>query len=397
MNHPVPKGFRLAGVHCGVKSDPTKEDVTLITTDADAVAAAVYTQNVVHAASVKQNRAKTPFDRFRVVVVNSGNANACTGDRGAQDARELTRLAAASVGATADQALGMSTGIIGKHLPMDLLAAGITAASQQLNTHEEAFNSAVRGITTTDKFAKVASRCIEINGQAVQVTAMAKGAGMIGPNMATMLAVVMTDAALGKNAAQNVLSTAVNESFNCMSVEGDMSTSDTVLLLASGASGVQVSTPLAEQQLQDAVTAVCIELARMIPTDGEGASHLITIDVKGCATREDAHQIAKSVANSPLVKTGIAGGDPNWGRIICAAGYAGVQFDASRLSLSINKAVVFENSMPVAFDEAAVSASIRDNHETHLLLTFAEGEHDVRFWTSDLTVEYVRFNSEYTT
>lgn len=397
MNHPVPQGFRLAGVHCGVKSDPSKEDVTLITTDSDAVAAGVYTQNVVHAASVKQNRAKTPFDRFRIVVVNSGNANACTGERGEQDARELTRLAAESVGATEDQALGMSTGIIGEYLPMDRLAAGVTAAREKLSTNEAAFDAAVRGITTTDKFVKVASRSVEIDGQAVQVTAMAKGAGMIGPNMATMLCVAMTDAALDAPTAQRILSTAVDESFNCMSVEGHMSTSDTVLLLASGGSGIQVSNASAEQRLQDALTAVCIELARMIPADGEGASHLITIDVKGCATREDARQIAKTVADSPLVKTGIAGADPNWGRIISAAGYAGVQFDASQLTLSINGTLVYENSMPFPFDDAKVSASIRDNHETHLELTLGEGDAAIRFWTSDLTVDYVRFNSEYTT
>jgi glutamate N-acetyltransferase/amino-acid N-acetyltransferase len=376
MNHPVPQGFRLAGVHCGVKSDPSKEDVTLITTDSDSVAAGVYTQNVVHAASVKQNRAKTPFDRFRVVVVNSGNANACTGERGAQDARELTRLAAESVGATEDQALGMSTGIIGEYLSMDRLAAGVTAVREKLGTNKAAFDSAVRGITTTDKFVKVASRSVEIDGQAVQVTAMAKGAGMIGPNMATMLCVAMTDAALDAPTAQRILSAAVDESFN---------------------SGIQVSNASAEQRLQDALTAVCVELARMIPTDGEGASHLITIDVKGCATREDARQIAKTVADSPLVKTGIAGADPNWGRIISAAGYAGVQFDASQLTLSINGTLVYENSMPFPFDDTKVSASIRDNHETHLELTLGEGDAAIRFWTSDLTVDYVRFNSEYTT
>ncbi|MBP89521.1 MAG: bifunctional ornithine acetyltransferase/N-acetylglutamate synthase [Planctomycetaceae bacterium] len=397
MNHSVPKGFRLAGVHCGVKSDPSREDLTLITTDSDAVAAGVYTQNVVHAASVKQNRAKTPFDRFRVVVVNSGNANACTGERGEQDAREMTRLAAKSVGATEDQALAMSTGIIGEYLPMDKLTAGITAAKAQLGTDSTAFDSAVRGITTTDKFVKVASRSIEMDGQSVQVTAMAKGAGMIGPNMATMLCVVMTDAALAPTTAQRILSTAVDESFNCMSVEGHMSTSDTVLLLASGGSGVQLAGPSADQQLQEALTAVCVELARMIPTDGEGASHLITIDVKGCATREDAHRIAKTVADSPLVKTGVAGADPNWGRIVSAAGYAGVQFDVSQLTLSINGTLVYENSMPVAFDDAVVSASIRDNHETRLELTLAEGDSSIRYWTSDLTIDYVRFNSEYTT
>lgn len=397
MTHTVPKGFKLAGVHCGIKSDPDREDVTLIVTDTEATAAGVYTRNVVHAASVRQNRDKTPFDRLRVVVVNSGNANACTGERGERDSREMTRLAAAAVGATEDQALAMSTGIIGEYLPMEKIEAGILAARQQLATSGDAFDSAVRGITTTDKFVKTASRSIEIDGRPVQVTAMAKGAGMIGPNMATMLCVVMTDAKLTSEVAQTILSAAADESFNCMSVEGHMSTSDTVLLLASGGAGVEPESDLSLQQLQQAITEVCIELARMIPTDGEGASHLITIDVKGCATRDDAHKIAKTVAESPLVKTGVAGADPNWGRIISAAGYAGVAFDPAELTLSINGALLYENSIPVAFDEAAVSASIRDNHETSIELTLGEGDARIRFWTSDLTVDYVRFNSEYTT
>jgi glutamate N-acetyltransferase/amino-acid N-acetyltransferase len=309
----------------------------------------------------------------------------------------MTRLAAEAVGASEDQALGMSTGIIGVFLPMEKIAQGIGGAKDKLACDAAAFDSAVRGITTTDKFVKTASRAVEIDGRAVQVTAMAKGAGMIGPNMATMICIVMTDAALDAPSAQRVLSTAVNESFNCMSVEGHMSTSDTVLLLASGASGARPATAAAERQLQEAVTAVCIDLAKLIPTDGEGASHLITIDVKGCATREDAQQIAKTVANSALVKTGIAGADPNWGRVVSAAGYAGVQFDPTKLTLSINETLVYENSMPVAFDEAAVSASLRDNHEAHLELTLGEGDCDTRFWTSDLTPDYVRFNSDYKT
>lgn len=397
MSQPVPKGFRLAGVHCGVKSDPEKEDLTLIATDKDAVAAGVYTQNVVHAASVRQNRKKTPFDRCRVVVVNSGNANACTGERGEHDSREMGRLAAETVGASEPQALVMSTGIIGEYLPMDKLAAGITAAQGRLGSDADAFDSASRGITTTDKFVKTASRTLDIDGAEVQVTAMAKGAGMIGPNMATMLCVVMTDAQLTPDVATAILNAAVDKSFNSMSVDGHVSTSDTVLLLASGASGVACDTSDQQQTLRQVVTDVCIELARMIPTDGEGASHLITIDVKGCSCREDARQIAKTVADSPLVKTGIAGADPNWGRIVSAAGYAGVRFDPEQLSLSINGSLVYEKGRPVAFDAPAVSASIRDNHETHLELSFGEGDAGTRFWTSDLTAEYVRFNSEYTT
>ncbi len=397
MSHAVPRGFRLAAVHCGIKSNPAKEDLTLIVTDQDAVAAGVYTRNLVVAASVTQNREKTPYDRFRALVVNSGNSNACTGERGARDCREMTRLAAATVSGGEDQALVMSTGIIGHFLPMDKVAAGITAAQARLGTDAASFDAAARGITTTDQFVKTASRTIELSQGNVQITAMAKGAGMIGPNMATMLCVVMTDAVLNPTTAQEMLTVAADQSFNCISVEGHTSTSDMVLLLASGGSSVGVSGPDDHDRLQQALTTVCIELARMIPTDGEGATHLITIDVEGCASRAEAHRIAKTIADSALVKTAIAGADPNWGRIVSAAGYAGVPFDPAKMSLAINDLLVYRNGMPVEFDAATVSASIREHHETRLRLTLGEGDSSVRFWASDLTVDYVKFNSDYST
>lgn len=397
MSQPVPKGFRLAGVHCGIKSNAAKEDLTLIVTDADSVAAGVYTQNLVVAASVVQNRAKTPCHDFRVVVVNSGNANACTGERGDSDCREMTRLAAEVVGATENQALVMSTGIIGHFLPMEKIKSGIAAATAKIGTDADAFDSAVRGITTTDKFLKTASRSVEIAGQTVQVTAMAKGAGMIGPNMATMLCVVMTDAKLTAPAAQELLTHAAELSFNCISVEGHTSTSDTALLLASGGAGVTPTSEADRAAFQQTLDEVCVELAKLIPSDGEGATHLITLDVTGCATRADARQIAKTVTESPLVKTAITGNDPNWGRIVSAAGYAGVAFDPAKVTLTINNTLIYKAGMPVAYDEKVVSDSMRDSFEVHLLLAFGEGDASIRFWASDLTVEYVNFNSDYST
>ena len=202
MTHPVPRGFELAAVHCGIKTDASVEDLTLIATDGESAAAGVYTKNVVYSASVRQNRAKTPLNNFRAVVVNSGNANACTGRQGEDDSAEMARLAAEAVGASADQALVMSTGIIGEHLPMDKIAAGIVAAKGQLASNDDALQAAARGITTTDKFVKIASRVIKLSDTSVAVTGIAKGAGMIGPNMATMLCVVMTDAALTAQAAE---------------------------------------------------------------------------------------------------------------------------------------------------------------------------------------------------
>jgi glutamate N-acetyltransferase/amino-acid N-acetyltransferase len=220
---------------------------------------------------------------------------------------------------------------------------------------------------------------------------------MIAPNMGTMLGLVMTDAALTPAAAQQALTTAVQDSFNCISVDGHMSTNDTVLLLANGAAG---GAPLAGAELaafQEALDEVCQALARAIPADGEGATHLITIDITGCKDRAAAHRIAKSVAESPLVKTAIAGADPNWGRIVSSAGYAGVPFDPKRVSMKLNGFVLYENGAPASFDEAAVNQSIRDNRDTSIEMSFGEGEASVRFWTTDLTAEYVRLNADYRT
>ena len=393
----VPRGFRLAGVACGIKRDKTREDFTLIHCPGGAAAGGVYTRNLVFAAPVAYDRARTPSADIRVVAVNSGNANACTGERGHRDAATMAFMAANSCGAEADQALVMSTGIIGEFLPMEKIAAGAKLAATRLGDDEAAFMSAVRGIMTTDQYPKFASRELVIGGRAIRLAGMCKGAGMIGPNMATMLGVVMTDAALTAEQAQAALTAAVQQSFNCIAVEGHMSTNDTVLLLASGAAAPE---PLAGADLaafQEALDALCIELARQIPNDGEGSEHLITIEVAGCRDREGARQIAKTVAESALVKTAIHGADPNWGRIVSAAGYAGVPFDPARVGLRVNGFELYRDGAPVAFDAAEVSQSIRANRDTRLELSFAEGAASCRFWTSDLGHEYIRVNADYHT
>lgn len=397
MSHPVPQGFQLAGVHCGIKKNPAKEDFTLIHCPAGAVTAGVYTQNLVYAAPVAFDRPRTPSADIRVIAVNSGNANACTGERGMRDCAEMARLAAEACGESPERALVMSTGIIGVFLPMEKIAAGAQAAAGKLARDDAAFQSAARGILTTDIGMKVASRSLNVAGKTVQITGMCKGAGMIGPNMATLLVVVMTDATLAPDSAQQVLKAAADESFNCISVEGHMSTNDTMLLLASGAAG---TAPLAGSDLQAfaaTLREVSIELAKQIPNDGEGASHLICVEIQGAKNRSDARQIAQTVANSALVKTAVSGGDPNWGRIVSAAGYAGASFDPAGVDLHVNGHKLYERGSPVAFDAKTVSHSIRDNRETHLLLTFREGDAGIRFWTSDLNVNYVRFNADYST
>lgn len=393
----IPRGFKFAGVHAGIKRNPAKEDVTLIVADQPAVAAGVYTQNLVYAAPVAYDRERTPSDQIRCVVVNSGNANACTGERGLNDAREMARLAAATCGANADQALVMSTGIIGEFLPMEKIAAGITACAGKLADDEAAYQAAARGILTTDKGVKAVSRSVQVAGQEIRLAGMAKGAGMIGPRMATLLGVLLTDANLTVADAQAALSDAIADSFNCISVEGHMSTNDTVLLLASGAAG---GTPLAGADLEafrKALKETAIELAKMIPDDGEGATHLMVIDVVGAKTRDDAHRIAQTIADSALVKTAIHGGDPNWGRIVSAAGYAGVPFNPAGVGLTVNDYPLYANGAPVKFDAATVSQSMQNNRETHIVLSLSEGDAKVRFWSSDLTVEYVKFNADYHT
>jgi glutamate N-acetyltransferase/amino-acid N-acetyltransferase len=393
----LPLGFRYAGIHAGIKRNSAKEDLTLVHCPGGAVAAGVYTTNLIYAAPVAFDRQRTPSSDIRVVVVNSGNANACTGERGLSDAHEMARLAAEAVEAKHHQALVMSTGVIGQFLPMERIVAGVFTAARELAADEGAFLAAARGILTTDKGTKVASRSLDVGGSRVRLAGMCKGAGMIGPKMATMLCIVMTDAALTPDAAQAALANAVDDSFNCISVEGHMSTNDTVLLLASGQAREQ---PLSSSDLtafQTALNELCVVLARQIPDDGEGASHLIILDVQGCKSKDDARQIARAVADSALVKTAIAGGDPNWGRIVSAAGYAGVPLDPAGVDLAINGHALYERGAPVAFDAKTVSASIKASRETSIVLTLREGRERVRFWTSDLNVEYVRFNADYTT
>ncbi len=396
MSFSLPRGYRFSGVTCGIK-DSGKSDFSLIVSDTPATAAGVYTENLVFAAPVALDRKRTPGERIRVVAVNSGNANACTGERGDRDAAEMARLAAEACGATADQALVMSTGIIGVFMPMDKIAAGVSAAAAKLAADETSFVAAATGMLTTDTTHKVAAKTIELGGRTIQIAGMAKGAAMIGPRMATMLGVIMTDAALAPADAQRLLATAVEDSFNCISVDGHMSTNDTVLLLANGAAGGGRLAGAELEKFGRALNEMAMDLAQAIPRDGEGATHLVTIDISGCASRQSARQIAKTVAESMLVKTAIAGADPNWGRIVSAAGYTGVPFNPLGVSLTVNGVLLYERGQPTQFDRAAVSKSMRANRDTAIVLSFSEGKEAVRFWTTDLTAEYVRLNADYTT
>lgn len=397
MTTEVPRGFLMAGVHCRLKRDPQKPDLGLILSEKPATAAGVYTRNLVFAAPVALDSSRTPTDRARVVVVNSGNANACTGPRGLEDARRMAQLAAAACGAQEHEALVLSTGVIGQYLPMDRIEQGISAAAVKLAAHQAAVESVARAMMTTDTVPKIAMRTIQAGGREIRLLGLAKGAGMISPQMATMLAVVLTDAALDPETAQQLLAAAVDQTFNCLSIDGHMSTNDTVLLLANGAAGGEPLAGTERETFCTALVEVCVELARAIAADGEGAAHLVTIELSGCATPEDARRIARSIADSLLVKCAIAGADPNWGRIVSAAGYAGVCFDPARISLRLNGHLLYAAGMPVAFDAPAVSRSLRENREVLIELALAEGDARARFWTTDLTAEYVRLNADYHT
>ncbi len=392
----LPQGFSAAGVYSGVKVTPNTLDLSLLLSDRPAVAAGVYTQNVVCGAPVKLNRERTPNSSIRAVVINSGVANACTGERGDRDAEAMTLKVAEVCHLDDKQVLVMSTGVIGEMLPMKNINEGIEAAALLLSESEESLIAAARGMMTTDTRHKICSREIDLDGP-VRLCGMAKGAAMIGPNMATMLAVVMTDAALRESDAQALLADAVDESFNCISVDGHTSTSDTVLLLANGAAGGPVLEGRALAKFQATLVEVCEDLAQSIPADGEGASHLITVEVHGCQSRQEAVTIARTIADSPLVKTAVAGNDPNWGRIVSAAGYAGIAFDPTKVSLLINGLLLYEHGAPVAFDAKAVSNSMRADHDVSIYLLLDEGTASARFWTTDLTTEYVRLNAEYHT
>ncbi len=394
----LPKGFHFAAVHCGLKSDPYQFDLSLVTSDLPATAAGVFTPNLVCGAPVQVDRSRVPDEGFRAVVVNSRCANACTGDQGVRDAEEMAALASQAVGGAPDKGLVMSTGVIGTMLPMDKIRSGIAAAAKRLVPTEAGFLNAARGIMTTDTVEKYVSRKLTLaGGETVVLAGFCKGAAMIAPKLATMLALVVTDVKLDPQTAQTLLRDAAEESFNCISVEGHTSTSDTLLLLANGAT---VSTPLAGDDLKrfgEALKELCIELACKIPADGEGVSHVITIDVEGCVDRDAAKKIARKVAEDPLVKTAIFGADPNWGRIVSASGTAGVPYDPKNVSLRLNGFELFNNGSPLPFNKQEVADSIRNNRATHFQLSFGEGDASIRFWTTDLTVEYVRLNSDYTT
>jgi glutamate N-acetyltransferase/amino-acid N-acetyltransferase len=395
-----PAGFRAGSATCGLK-ESGKPDLMLVVSDRDCTAAGVFTRNQVVAAPVLLDRETLAANstRIRGVVANAGIANACTGEPGMVAARRMQALAAGAVDEAADQMLILSTGVIGVQLDLTKIAAGVRGAAAALDYGGGP--GAARAIMTTDTRPKALAVEVELSGGAVRIGGMAKGAGMIHPDMATMLSVLTTDAAVAAERLQGALVAAVERSFNRVSVDGDTSTNDTVLLLANGASGVTVSSEADLAEFQAGLTDLCIELAKMIVRDGEGASRFVELVVTGARDEAEALAVARTIATSPLVKTAIAGGDPNWGRILAAAGRAGIPLDQSRLALAVRAAGgawldLVHGGTPLGFREEDAARAIGAD-EIEIQLDLGLGHASTTMWTCDLTREYITINADYRT
>jgi glutamate N-acetyltransferase/amino-acid N-acetyltransferase len=405
------RGFHAAAVSCGLKTSSamgaTTLDLALVAAEGPCSAAGVFTTNRVKAAPVlyDQEILEQHASHIRAIVANAGNANACTGPRGMEDARRMAALTAYGLGCRPEEVLVLSTGVIGRHLDMGKLTQGIGALTALASTPDGA-QQAARAIMTTDTLPKVSSRQFTVGGSTVTISGFCKGSGMIHPNMATMLAIITTDAIVAPELLQASLRSAIARSINRVSVDGDMSTNDTALLLASGASGVDVRG--AElPAFTAALTEVCVELAKQIARDGEGATRLVEITVTGALDEGQAHVVADSIARSPLVKTAVHGGDPNWGRILCAAGYSGAAIDPDTLSLTFGPAdrpgdndspavQVVVNGLPTSYNERAAAATLRGD-PVLITLDLGLGRGRATVWTCDFSAEYVEINAHYTT
>ena len=391
------KGFRAAGISAGIK--PTnKLDLALIVSDTPATAAAMFTLNKVQAAPVlvSKEHLASSGGVVRAVVVNSGCANACTGDLGMTDARTMAAETATLVGCPAEQVLVASTGVIGVNLPMDKLKSGIPQAFAALSIAHG--SQAAQAIMTTDPFPKESCATVAVGGKTVTIGGMAKGSGMIGPDMvpsATMLAFVTTDAAVSQPLLHRALVEVVDNTFNAITVDGDTSTNDAVVFMANGASGATIG--VAEYPaFAKALNAVCLELALGIVRGGEGATKLVTITVSGAASSAEARKTAKAIANSLLVKTAIHGGDPNWGRLLAVAGRAGVAFNADRAKVTIGSTVLFADGRP--YDDRAPEAAVYlKGSDIAVGVDLGAGTAASTVWTCDLSAEYVRINADYRT
>lgn len=389
----TPKGFKAAGIHSGIKDQ--SKDLGMIYSEVPASAAAVYTLNAIQAAPLyitKESIAKE--GKIQGVVVNSGNANACTGAKGLADAKEMRTAAAALLSVPEHLVAVASTGVIGQELPLEKVISGIQKLSPDAS--EAAASQFSEAILTTDTFAKTVCYEAEIDGKTITFAGTAKGSGMIKPNMATMLGFLTTDAAIEPDSLQKALNASIDKTFNCITVDGDTSTNDMVLVLANGMADNE---PLSEAHADwpvfiELIRTVCEDLAKMIARDGEGATKLIEVSVAGAKNDQEAIQVAKSVVGSSLVKTAVYGADANWGRIIAAIGYSGTAINPETIDTAIGPIQMLKDSQPVPFSEEEATSYLK-NDTVHISIDLKAGDGKGKAWGCDLTYDYVRINASY--
>lgn len=390
-----PKGFKAAGVRAGIKKSGNL-DVAVIYTENEAAVAGTFTQNAVAAAPVWASKKVVKTGSAHAIVANAGCANACTGEQGQADAEKMQKIAADSLGCTADDVIVASTGVIGVNLPMDKMESGIKQAISELST--DGSSNAGNAIITTDTYSKSCATEVTIGGKIARFGAIAKGSGMIQPNMATMLCFITTDAAIDSSLLQSALSEVVEVSFNMISIDGDMSTNDMAIVMANGAAGNNKIVEKNEDydKFKATLQEICQGLSRRIAADGEGATKFLTVNVTSTKTFADAKTIAMSVAKSPLVKTAFFGEDPNWGRVICAVGYAGVPMKPENTVVKFGGIPVYANGVGVSFDEDKLR-EVMAQHDIVIDIDMGDGDEKATVWTCDFSYEYVKINGEYHT
>ncbi len=399
MNNTItaPKGFLAAGVKCGIKKSG-KHDLGLIVCPAGTKAAAVFTTNKITSAGVQISRKHAKSNTIYAVVVNSGNANACTGNRGIDNAVKMCSETANHIIVDPHEVLVASTGIIGEHLPMKNVTAGIEAAVGQLSESATAGMNFTKAIMTTDTKAKIACRRIEISGKKITIAGTTKGAGMIGPNMATTLCFITTDAAITKPMLAEALKAAIGDSLNKLTVDGHQSTNDTAIILASGLAGNKLikNQDSSYKKFSAALIDLCQDLARQMALDAEGATRIFKVVITGAANQTDAAKAARAVADYDLVKCAVHGGDPNWGRIICAVGSSGVKLDPQKVSCKLYDLAVFKNGAPTNFDRKKASKIVSQKSHT-ITVDLGVGKYSDFCVGCDLSKGYVTINADYHT
>ncbi|WP_461247476.1 bifunctional glutamate N-acetyltransferase/amino-acid acetyltransferase ArgJ [Treponema sp. R6D11] len=394
----APKGFLAGGIRCGIKPSSQKKDLALIYSKKPCEAAAMFTSNKVCAASVQVSRENIAGGKLRAIIANSGNANACTGQEGMTAAKRMVQLAADALGIPNSEVAVASTGVIGVPLPISVIEKNIGALKASLRKDEMGHAAALEAIMTTDTRKKEIAVEAEVGGKPVRIGAMTKGSGMIHPNMATMLAFITTDAAVENAALQSALRLAVKRSFNRLTVDGDTSTNDMVVVMANGEAGNAPVNASDYGAFYEALEHVCVALAKKMARDGEGATKLVTVTVTNAESEDIAETLAKSVASSSLVKAACFGADANWGRVLCALGYAGADFAPEKTDVSFKSTAgeiqVCKNGGSVPFSEE-IAKKILSEEEIEILVDLHSGGEKASVWGCDLTYDYVKINGDY--